>query len=279
MTTITLNNTDNVIVNDAALALDANSVVLNDIPAKFLTSNISAYSEITTLAAERNNWELNAYRTSNDQLYALLQRCYSLYVQMCVDSRTAKQLKNDVDKYLKDELGVKPLDSTHTIAKIVKCVFGADRRRVSAYSIALRAALAAKTSVADIPKFIRDSGGVEELRLAKSPNAKSMKDKAQAAAQTVDQHVIANLTFPMPAEKVDLAKIGSQHVLIVTQRADGTFDLNAVISATSAVNAALAAFYSQIKSEADATEVQQKQTRDDNALTQRINDAAQPTLQ
>jgi hypothetical protein len=70
---------------------------------------------------------------------------------------------------------------SHTLHKIVKCVFGADRRRVSAYSIVLRTANVNKIKSADIADFIRNNGGVEEIRLAKNGNALSAKQKAEVA--------------------------------------------------------------------------------------------------
>ena len=83
----------------------------------------------------------------------------------------------------------------------------------------------------------------------------------------------------LPADTFDAAKVGTQHVLIVTQRADGTYDANALLSAPSAVNAALAAFYSQNKATAAIAEVVDKQVRQDNALNDAINTAAQAVLQ
>lgn len=280
MTTLISSIPANVVVDTSAtIASNEGTVVFHDIAAvKAVQPSVSAYSELERLATAKSEWEATAYRTSNDQLYALLQRCYGLYHKMCAHPDTAKQLKADVDKYLVDK-GAKCNSSSHTLTKIVKAVFGADRRRVSAYSIALRAALASKVAVADIPQYIRNSGGVEELRLAKSPNAKTPKQKALEAAQIVDQTIIANLSLPVPAGAIDLAKVGEQHVLIVTQRADGTFDLNAVISAASAVNAALAAYYSQNKAAAAAAEVVDKQVRQHNALNDAISAAAQPVLQ
>ena len=68
-------------------------------------------------------------------------------------------------------------------------------------------------------------------------------------------------------------------MLIVNQRADGTYDVNALLSAASAVNAALAAFYTQSRA-ADAIAAElDKQTRADNALAQSIEAAAQAVLQ
>ena len=54
--------------------------------------------------------------------------------------------------------------SSHDMTRVVKCVFGADRRRVSAYSIALREALNQKVSAKDLVDFIEQNGGVEQIR-------------------------------------------------------------------------------------------------------------------
>ena len=86
--------------------------------------------------------------------------------------------------------------SSHTLSKIVKCVFGADRRRVSAYSIVLRTALAKNIDAAGLPDFIRENGGVEEVRLAKSPNSMTAKQKASAGAITLANKTIVNVTAP-----------------------------------------------------------------------------------
>ncbi|WP_395664189.1 hypothetical protein [Aestuariivirga sp.] len=280
MTTIISAVPANVIVDATAVVADANAIVFHDTAAVAAASTpaiVSAYSELEAIAIAKDTWETTVYRTSNDQLYALLQRCYGLYTLMCKNTDTAKQLVEDVDKYLaKKEYKVAP--SSHTLAKIVKAVFGVDRRRVSAYSIALRAALAAKIAVADLPKFIRDNNGVEELRLAKSPNAKSPKQKADAAKLSIGESVIAKLKLDVLAGQYDEAKVGSQHVLIVTQGADGYFDLNALVSSDTALNAALAAFYTQNKAKVAAAAKDHTAENDDAAQAQRIKEAAVAAL-
>jgi hypothetical protein len=280
MTNTTKSTKDKVAV-DTATAADEKAFVVGDLATltAITQASLDVRREIKALVAAKDEWESNAYRTSNEQLYTLLQKCYGFYKLICSDSAKAKKRVNDIDAYLESVHKYKASTSTHTLSKIVKAVFGADRRRVSAYSIALRAAHAANTSVADIPQFIRNSGGVEELRLAKSPNAKTAKQKAEAAQQTVDKQVIANIKIELEPENLDPAKVGTQHVLIVTQRADGAFDINALVSASSAVNAALAALYNQVKSQLTETETLTKQTRDDLAQSQRIEDAALSVLQ
>lgn len=271
----------NVIVDATAVVADANAVVLHDtaaVAAATTPAIASAYKELEAIAVAKDTWEATAYRTSNDQLYALLQRCYGLYKLMCCDGESAKQLVVDVDKYLADK-GYKVASSSHTLAKIVKAVFGVDRRRVSAYSIALRAALAANVDVVNIPQYIRNSGGVEELRLAKSANAKTSKEKAALAKASVNSNVLLAVDLGLAPETLDTAKVGTQHVLIVTQRADGAFDVNALVSSTAAVNAALAAYYSQSKRDADKAAAGTQQANADAGQAQRIEEAAVSTLQ
>jgi hypothetical protein len=284
MTTIISAVPANVIVDATAVVADASTVVFHDIAAVNAAiaaeqpKVVSAYKELAAIVADKVAWETTVYRTSNDQLYALLQRCYGLYKLMCRDSESAKLLVADVDKYLVDK-GYKVAANSHTLAKIVKAVFGVDRRRVSAYSIALRAALAAKITVADLPQYIRNAGGVEELRLAKSPNAKSPKQKAENAKATLNQQVIAKLKLDMLAGKVDEAKVGSQHVLIVTQCADGYYELHGVVSTDAAVNAALAALYQQQVKQAAEAAPEKQQATNDATVADLINEAAQSVLQ
>ena len=277
MTTIALTPTSNVIIEaNAASYADAIPVVLNDtsaVVAKVASSHTSARATIDKLIIDKQVWEQTAYKTSNDQLYALLQRCYKLYAVMTADRDSARELRNAVESTLKEQ-GFRLSDSSHMITKIVKCVFGANRRRVSAYSIALRAALAAKVTASDLPLYIREKGGIEELRLSQSPNAMTPKRKAEAAAQVITNSVLGDIKLEGISTQLDSAMVGCQHVLIVTQESDGSFTINAMISATSAVNAALAAFHSQQKPKQEAKAAESSITTADAKRDQLIDEAA-----
>lgn len=192
---------------------------------------------------------------------------------MSVNRDAARELRAAVDATLKAQ-GFKLSDSVHTITKIVKCVFGADRRRVSAYSIALRAALAAKVSAKDLPTFIRAQGGVEELRLSQSPNAMTPKRKAEAAAQVIANSVLGSVKIKGISTQLDAAMLGCQHVLIVTQEANGAFTINALVSAPSAVNAALAAFHTQQKPKQEAKAAENRITAANAKRSQLVAEAA-----
>ena len=221
------------------------TVVLNNTTtAVQATVNVRQYFE--QLSAEREAWEINAFRTSNEQLYALLQKCYSTYAAMSGDTTEAAALRSGLKDYINTK-GLKFNAGTHTIVKIVKCIFGNDRRRVSAYGIVLRSALAQRISAMDIPAFIRSNGGVEEIRLAKAPNAMTAKQKASAAAEAVLAESMGVFASNALSTKLDAGNIGKSVVLIGTWQADGSVVVRSVVQNDTAVNAALTSYYSTNK--------------------------------
>jgi len=233
----------------------------------------ATYAYLDQLVMERELWEQNAYRTSNDQLYSLLAKCYQMYKAMGFDTDEAKALRDGLKTYI-DLKGYKFVKSTHTLNKIVQCVFGVDRRRVSAYGIVLRTALANNIAVEALADYIREKGGVEEVRLAKSPNATSPAQKATLAGSYIGLHDYGTVTSAELAQKLDAGKIGKNAVFIGVWQADGSVILRAVVESDTALNAALASYYSATKAE---IEKQAKATADkaiEDAKQQAINNAA-----
>lgn len=229
------------------------------------------------LIVQREQWQATVYRASNDQLYGILQACYGLYKSMEGTSSEAKELRKQLDAHIKaNRYSFQP--STHTLTKIVKCVFGADRRRVSAYSIALRAALQASIGTVDIPSFIRDNGGVEEMRLAKAPNAMTSKQKAVAGADAVLGKNIGVFASAELNTMLDAGKIGTPVVLIGTWQADASIVVRTVVQNDTAINAALASYYSSNKTQVTAQIAQQVAANDASLTHSAINAAAQSAI-
>jgi hypothetical protein len=248
------------------------SVVQHDTASASAQAMVNVRQHFELLVAERQAWQDNAYRASNDQLYALLQKCYATYKAMSMDSEEAKALRSALTDYINLN-GLKFNSGTHTIVKIVKCVFGADRRRVSAYGIVLRRALSEKVSVMDIPAYIRDKGGVEEIRLAKAPNAMTAKQKATAAAEAVQAQSMGVFASAALATRLDAGNIGKAVVLVGTWQADGSVVVRTVVQNDTAVNTALASYYSANK-DAVRQQAQQQQAANDEQLKQSAINAA-----
>lgn len=229
------------------------------------------------LAIERETWENTTYRTSNEQLYALLQKCFQTYQAMTGTEDEASALRKGLNDYINTK-GYKFNTGTHTLVKIVKCVFGADRRRVSAYGIVLRTALAKKISAVDLPQFICAQGGVEEIRLAKAPNAMTAKQKAAKAAEAVKTENMGVFASESLGTKLDAGNIGKSVVLIGTWQADGSVIVRSVVENDSAVNAALACHFSANKSEVKEAATQKQAANDEQVKQDAISQAVQAAV-
>ena len=264
-----LNTNDTVVAANENVVSHDNSVTANaSVPAidENASKKLTVYQQLDSLIVQREVWEDELFRASNDRLYNILRDCYALYVRTAT-KHDAEELQKALDQQANIK-GFKFTTSAHTLTKIVKCVFGADRRRASAYSIALRAAHAAKVKVDDLPKFIRERGGVEEIRLAKG-NAMKTADKASKAADFVADTQLTTINDASVSALLDTAKIDEYVVLVAQQGADGTLSVKAVVSSKTVVDAALASVYSQIKE-------QMKTAAEDQKVTAEIaaNDAA-----
>jgi hypothetical protein len=269
-----MQNQANATVNKPATLTVGSNDTVTAAPAKSAGAVFTAnYKRIQQLIVEREVWEQGVARTCNDQLYTLLAKCYKLHSEMHGDSDAAKALR----KSLSDLISLKAyrfIKGTHTLTKIVKCVFGVDRRRVSAYSLVLREALAQKLDADAIPSFISNAGGVEEIRRSKNASATTPKQKAELGKQAVSSTQLAVISDSNIAEKLDIANVGNDLVAIVTQQADGSLIVRALIHSQSVLNAALACAYTENKGVVQTDSSNAKPANDDQFRTDLINAAA-----
>lgn len=255
----------------------AEAVVQHDTAVQAAAQTNAALQGIEQLVIEREVWETTVYRTSNEMLYGLLQKCYALYKRMEGMSAEAVVLRDGLTRYINLK-GIRCVKSSHTIVKIVKCVFGDDRRRASAYGIVLRAALADKIAVEAVPAYIRDKGGVEEIRLAKSPNVMTPKQKAAVAADAVKVDSMGVFASKGLGETFDAGKTGAAVVLIGTWQADGSVIVRTVVQNDTAVNAALASYYSSHKDAVQKQAAQQEAANDEQIKQDAVAAAARAAV-
>lgn len=249
------------------------TVVQNDNNNAAAAAYVANYKRIEQLIVEREVWEQGVVRTTNEQLYALLAQCYELYGEMCAGTTAAKDLRGALEAVIAMK-GYSFNKGTHTMTKIVKCVFGVDRRRVSAYSLVLREALDKKLKAEDIAAFIANGGGVEEIRRSKSKTAKTPAQKAELGKAAVGGEQLAVVSGVKLAEKIDVANVGNDLVAIVTQQADGSLIVRALVHSQSVLNAALACAYSASKVVVEADNANKSAANDDKARDALIAAAA-----
>jgi hypothetical protein len=133
-------------------------------------------------------------------------------------------------------------DSTPLITKVVKCVFGVNRRRVNAYSTALRVAIAEKKSVIELPKFFKDHGGIEEVRRkASSTKVKTLDEKVKLGRTVLENEALATVHSDKLNEKFSTTSLEEGVVLLATREDDGSFAIRQMVQTNAAVKSALAA--------------------------------------
>lgn len=215
--------------------------------------------KLEQLALKRESWEFGVYRTAKIELYTLLAECYDFYKSMEGNTDAAKAKR----KALVDCCNVRGFsfrDSTHSINRIVACVFGVDRRRVSAYATAMREAIRQGIEPNALVDYLINAGGIEEVRANKTGKALASKDKAALAAKDINAEKLGTVKGTELAQKLDAGKIGAHTVLLGTWNADGSIDVRAVVNSASVLKSALACHYTaeKAKREKAAAEAEQQ---------------------
>jgi hypothetical protein len=244
----TTNATAAVVQNDTAASMPSIKLGALGVPATVTVEGVTTTAPqitLTEMEQARMSWETTELAASNKRLYSILRDAYSYYLVMKQDhNKGARQDRaNELDKFIKAR-GYTFMPSTHDMTRVVKCVFGVDRRRVSAYSIALREALRQAIAVTDLVAFIEENGGVEQIRMGGSKPL-SVTKRAEKAADEVLGSDLGMLKFDPKLFAADADWADKQVVIVATYLPTGEFQANAVIKHDSAVNAALAAYYSQ----------------------------------
>ena len=230
---------------------------------------------LETMESATRNWEANELAASNKRLYSILMDAYTYYMTMKTDSSkdTRALYADDLAKFI-DERKYVFAPTSHDMTRVVKCVFGADRRRVSAYSIALREALRQAVAAKDLAVFIEQNGGVEQIRLG-GTKPLSAKVRAGKVKDEVVGSELGVIKFDSRLVRADADWADKQVVIVATYLPTGEFQANAVIRHDSAVNAALAAYYSQ--QQAAAREVAKSEREAEEQRTTDLKKSAAKT--
>jgi hypothetical protein len=120
-------------------------------------------TQLDSLCKVREEWELGAYKTSNDQLYEILARCLDIYQQLRSDIKQRAEFKVRLDA-LKAQDKIKFNESTNLPTRIVRYVFRNSGKRSLAYAKALILANEDKIDSLGLAAWINKNNGVEQLR-------------------------------------------------------------------------------------------------------------------
>ena len=231
----------------------------------------SMRQRLETLAIQREVWETTQLADSNGSLYQLLGDCKVLYSDL-TSGENARVMKQGFNDYIRLKGYVFKSSSPLTL-KVIHCVFGAkDRRRLSTYHTVLRVAIAENWQVGEVAQKITERGGIQEISLQRKEELKP-KEKAEIARDVLMSQCIATLSSDALKAKMNIEHIHENAVAVLTLNGDGTYSVHCVVKSKAALDAALAAYFSENKVEIEIVQRQRYSEAEEAAKAALILDA------
>jgi len=176
------------------------------------------------ISAARAAWEEGTLKASNDELYAILERCYAVFAEMKDDTAKRRALNA-----LLTDRNMKPRTSTSLGLKVIRYVFGKEGNREMAYSRVLTIAYDLKSEEQTLTSYIEECGGVEEVRrLQKIKDGKTMTaaDYKKMAVMGLNMARIPVASFDLPEFIQPNSEYDEDYVVgLIRCNPDGTGDL------------------------------------------------------
>jgi hypothetical protein len=179
---------------------------------------------LNQISAARAVWEEGTLKSSNDELYAILERCFEIYKQMKEDTAKRRSLNS-----LLTDRNMKPRTSTSLGIKVIRYVFGKEGNREQAFARVLTIAYDLKPAEQSLASYIEQCGGVEEVRrTSKIKDGKTMtaEDYKQMAVMGLNMARIPVATFNLPEFIQPNSEYDEDYVVgLIRCNPDGTGDL------------------------------------------------------
>lgn len=194
--------------------------------------------KLDALSVKRDAWEKGAFKKANEELYVLLAETLDIYLESegvtlatsvkAHGQRFNADLRKELTTRLKD-MGVKVQSNSATLTMLVRYVFKSDRKRSQGYAQVLSAAVQDGIAPINLPKYIHDAGGIEQIKLRMVLSADALAKRDQVAKAT--NSVIADVERAAlnPIASAQLAAEGEYAVLLAKPRADGFVDIIGVL--------------------------------------------------
>ena len=184
-------------------------------------ASISMRQRLETLSIHREVWETTQLEGSNAGLYQIMDEGLALYRDL-TSGENVRSMKQGLNDYISIKGYVFKSSSPLTL-KVIHCIFGAkDRER----------------------------GGIQEISLKRKESLKP-KERAAFAREVLMQQSIATLSSDALKTKMNIEHIHENAVAVLTLNGDGTYSVHCVVKSNAAVDAALAAYFSQNKLEVE----------------------------
>lgn len=180
-----------------------------------------------TLIAARKEWEQGTMKASNDELYVLLARCFDFYLAVSRSYDLPKALNE-----LLTQRGFTYTNSTSLPLKVVRLVFADPKEqerykhRLLTYARVLTIAKEQKQTAEQLPAFIEQNGGIDEIRRqGATGETKADKEKKQREAASIElasDDTSALLQIPQLPDQLQPAEGERYSIALVRKNTDGS---------------------------------------------------------
>jgi hypothetical protein len=181
-------------------------------------------AELDQISAARAVWEEGTLKSANEELYAILDRCFAVFAQMKEDTAKRRVLNG-----LLTDRSMKPRANTSLGLKVIRYVFGKEGNREQAYAKVLGIAYDLKPQDQSFIAYIEQCGGVEEVRREtniKDGQAMTAEDYKKMAIEGLSMARIAVATFKLPEFIQPNSEYDEDYVVgLIRCNPDGTGDL------------------------------------------------------
>lgn len=160
-----------------------------------LTANTAAAPAADTLdIAKRSDdlrarctvWNNTAYRTANEQLYALLAEAYQLYSDLSASDTLRKEFRDHLVNN-----GVAFQRNTPLATRVIRFLFTAKNGRGAVWGKVLQLAKKANRTAAQLPAWIAEAGGIEEIAVNRQSKTSTQDSENIKFAEAYFGHAAA----------------------------------------------------------------------------------------
>jgi hypothetical protein len=183
-------------------------------------------AQLNDLANAHTEWANGTYKASNAELYALLNRCFTLLEQMSGQARLIKELNG-----LLDEKKLTFNAGTSLATKIARFVFNGNSKRINGYGRVLRVAQQEKPENLSFAAFIQGKGGVEEVRKQQVAGTLTKAEQAKLNIDTAEKYFVGSealihgLACTAPELHPDSSASHIYAAALVRKNPDGTLSI------------------------------------------------------
>jgi hypothetical protein len=158
----------------------------------FMSNTITISEALNTLdelEAAQEAWTEGSYKKSNEELYAILDRCFTLHQQISGMQDGKRKLIKAINQRLTG-MGMNPDKIPDLTSKIVRCTFKDTGKRSTSYARVIKFALADKPVNQTMATYIAGKGGIEEVRRTTKPGALTPSEIKAKLVETAEAELV-----------------------------------------------------------------------------------------